>query len=725
MSPGRQRFYRFVLLGCLVSLLSVRHAWTQSAADVEAKGLVGALTVDEKLSLVQGDFPVMIQPLPAGLIRSAGFIPGVARLGIPPLKETDASLGVANAGRPAADEVSLPSGLAIAASFDEAIAFEGERMVGREARAKGFNVLLGGGVNLVRDPRNGRNFEYLGEDPLLAGRMAGAAIAGAQSNHIISTIKHFALNAQESGRHVLDASIDPAALRESDLLAFEIAIEKGQPGAVMCAYNKVNGVYACENADLFSALKNDWGYKGFVMSDWGAVHSTASAVNAGLDQQSGRQLDHADYFGADLKKALAAGEVKTQRLDDMVRRILWAQVSTGVLDRQTPEARGDHNADLAVSQRAAEAGIVLLKNTNGVLPLARKARSILVVGGRADVGVLSGGGSSQVIPQGSLAAPAEGKAPGFVTSTIYHPSSPFAALQARMPGAKIQYTDGSDPVRLQELARKSDLVVVFARQWTTEGADAAMALRDDDAASIDAATAANNHVVVVLETGGPVKMPWLPKVQGVIEAWYSGSAGGEAITRVLVGDVNPSGRLPVTFPVDESQLPRPVLDGGSAPAEGASGGSDPAPFSVHYTEGADVGYRWFEKTNRKPLFPFGYGLSYARFRTDHLRTESAAALKLRFRVTNISNRTGVDTPQIYIKPPTGQARLVGWRKVSLKPHQSRQIEMVIDPRILSTFDVGAKHWVQAPGLYELRLAENARSVSQKALVALPLVVTPP
>ncbi len=271
-----------------------------------AAAIVRNMTHAEKLQMVRTYFPPKVagQPrAPADLIQSAGHMPPIARLGIPALRESDASLGVANQVEQRKGDVAtaLPAGLATAATFDPEFAHAGGAMIGAEARSKRFNVLLAGGVNLTRDPWNGRNFEYLGEDPLLAGIMAGAAIGGIQSNHIVSTVKHFALNSQETGRTILDARIAPAALRESDLLAFQIAIERGHPGAVMCGYNKVDGDWACENAPLLTdVLRKDWNYKGWVMSDWGAVHSSAKAALAGLDQESGEELDKQIYFGAPL-----------------------------------------------------------------------------------------------------------------------------------------------------------------------------------------------------------------------------------------------------------------------------------------------------------------------------------------------------------------------------------------------------------------------------------------
>ncbi len=408
--------------------------------------IVAKMTIDEKIGLVHGLFPPFAKGKTAHeLIPSAGHIDGVPRLGVPLLRESDASLGVANQVEQRKGDVAtaLPSSLATAATFDPEIAHAGGVMIGAEARAKRFNVLLAGGVNLTRDPWNGRNFEYLGEDPLLAGTLAGAHIAGVQSNRIVSTVKHFALNAQETGRMVLDARIDEASLRQSDLLAFQIAIEQGQPGSVMCSYNKVNGDWACENDFLLNhVLKRDWGYRGWVMSDWGGVHSTAKAANAGLDQESGQELDSEIFFNK-LKADVEAGKVPMARLDDMVVRYLTGLIETGLFDAPVPDTVQPipYAQHAEVAQRAAEAGIVLLKNDGGVLPIAATAKRIVVIGGHADVGVLSGGGSSQVRSVGG--APIEmplttGAAMSFARVT-YHASSPLKALQAAMPQARDQF----------------------------------------------------------------------------------------------------------------------------------------------------------------------------------------------------------------------------------------------------------------------------------------------
>ena len=711
---------------CAAALASIASiAWgaqppgTTPPQDIAARveRLLAQMSDDEKLSLVHGGMPAFIPNRPANVVVSAGYVPGIERLGVPALRESDASLGVATAGRKDDDSVALPSGLLLASTFDPDLAFAGGAMIGAEARRKGFNVLLAGGVNLVREPRNGRNFEYLGEDPLLSGRMAGASVRGVQSSGVISTVKHYVLNAQESGRHGLDAIIDPGALRESDLLAFEIAIETGRPASVMCAYNKVNGAYACENRPLLTdVLKHDWGWPGFVMSDWGSVHSVGAA-EAGLDQESGEQNDPQVYFGAPLKAALASGAVTHARLDDMVRRILRGMAEIGLLDPQSSAPPMDLGADVSVAEREAEAGLVLLKNDGGLLPLAATARHIAVIGGRADLGVLSGGGSSQVAPKGSHVYPVPAWVPPWLAGVFYHPSSPLDALRAHLPGAEIRFDPGEDPASAAAAARNADIAIVFATQWATEAADVSLILPGDQNAVIAAVAAANPRTVVVLETGGPVRAPWLEQVPAVVEAWYPGQTGGEAIARLLTGEIDPAGRLPVSFPLSEAQLPRPKLDGESV-REPAAPNNGPS-FDVVYGEGAEVGYRWFEKQGTRPEFPFGWGLSYTAFGHDLLSVAGGKTLTVSFRTSNVGARAGTDVAQVYAAAPGQTRRLIGWSRVSLKPGESTTTTVVADPRLLARFDAAADVWRLPGGVYQVtvgRFAGDPQAAAASAAV---------
>lgn len=701
------------------------------SASARADDLVAAMTLQEKLAIIHGYFPPLAKPNPpVAMIPSAGHIPGVPRLGIPTLRESDASLGVANQveQRKGDTATALPASILTAATFNPRLAYEGGAMIGAEARAKTFNILLAGGVNLTRDPWNGRNFEYLGEDALLAGVMAGEHIRGVQSNHIVSTVKHLALNSQETGRHVLDARIDKAALRESDLLAFQIANEIGDPGSVMCAYNKVNGDYACENDWLLNTvLKKDWAYKGWVMSDWGAVHSTEKAAITGLDQQSGQELDMAIYFGQPFEDAVKAGRIPMSRLDDMVRRILYGVISTGLMDNPVPDTAQviDYAAHADVAQRAAEEGIVLLKNKGDLLPLAKTAKKIVLVGAHADVGVLSGGGSSQVRSVGG--APVEipltkGQAASFARIT-WHASSPLKAIQAMAPQAQVIYIDGSDPKAAAAAAKGADMAIVFAWAWFTEAQDPeSMALPDNQDALIETVARANGKTLVVMETGGPVVMPWVDKVPAILQAWYPGQRGGEAIANIIFGEVAPSGRLPITFPTRAAQAPRPEpvglgelhaaearRDAGDTTNYGQSAGVKP--FPVDYQEGAEVGYRWYAAKKQKPLYPFGYGLTYTSFRYANLSVTGGAVLRVSFDVTNSGQRAGTDVPQVYVQGKSAAGalsyRLAGFDKVTLAPGETARVSVTVDPRVIARFDEAAPGWKLDAGRYPVAVGRFA------------------
>ena len=692
----------------------------RSDAETRAAATVKSMSPDEKVILTHGIMPLPLGgakvDIPADAVPGAGYIAGIPRLGVPALRETDASLGVSwIMGLRRDGATALPSGVAQAASWNPELLYRGGATIGGEAHAKGFNVLLAGGVNLMRDPRNGRTFEYLAEDPLLAGMLVGAAIRGIQSNNIISTIKHFALNGQETGRKYVDSRISEGAARESDLLAFQIGIEQGRPGSVMCSYNRVNGEHGCDNAWLLNqVLKQSWGYNGFVMSDWGAVPDIQAALN-GLDQQSGAQLDPKLFFGDALKAKAAADPAYAARLDDMNKRILTAIYANG-LDKNPAKPGGqiDLARNALVAQEVAQQGIVLLKNSSGFLPLAKTAGSIAVIGGYADGGVLSGAGSSQVQGQGGPAVVRPAGGSGVWANFIaqqYHRSSPLDAIKAMAPQAKIAFRDGRYIADAVEKARQAEVAIVFATQWATEGLDVPdLSLPDGQDELITAVAAANPHTIVVLETGGPVKMPWLDKVAGVVEAWYPGARGGQAIASILVGDINPSGRLPITFPASESQLPRAKLDGSDWVEPDFSGdpssGSDrlAADYDI---EGSDVGYRWFARKDLKPLFPFGFGLSYTSFATPALEM---AGLKAKVTVANTGQRAGDDVAQLYLVTRNGQTkrRLVGFQRVHLEPGARQQVNLVVDPRLLADWKNGG--WTMPAGDYVFAAGRDAETL---------------
>ena len=710
-----------------LALLSPAHAddskpWMNTSLDPHTRAnlVVSKMTRVEKQTLVFAFFATdapwkKFAAAPEARAGSAGYVPGIPRLGIPPQWETDAGIGVATQGGATEkrERTALPSGLATAATFDPEGARRAGAMIGAEARASGFNVMLAGGVNLVREPRNGRNFEYAGEDPLLAGTIVGAQIAGIESNHIISTVKHYALNDQETDRNKVNVLIDRDQARMSDLLAFQIAIEQSDPGSVMCSYNKAWGDHACESAYLLTdILRKDWGWQGYVMSDWGATHSTAKAANAGLDQQSGYPFDDQPYFGDLLLKAVGSGVSET-RLTEMATRIVRTMFAKGVIDHPVEIGPIDFKAHAAVTLAAAEQGAVLLKNAGGFLPLHTDIKSIAVIGGHADQGVLAGGGSSLVYPVGGNAVPGL-KPTGWPGPIMYYPSSPLRAIQLLAPGAKVQFASGADHAAAARLAAASDVVLVFVTQWNNEGDDKALNLEDQQDGLVEDVAKANPRAVVILETGGAVFMPWLDQVAGVLQAWYPGTSGGEAIANLLFGKVNPSGRLPITYPRDDTQFARSLL---TEMAQGKATGE------ANYAEGATVGYKWMDAKKLEPLFPFGFGLSYTKFKYGDLKTRlDGQDLVVSFSVRNVGERDGKDVPQVYVSPEAGgweaPKRLGGWRKVELKPGASATVELRVDPRLLAVYSSAENGWRIAAGNYNVSVGSSAADLTLASSVVL-------
>lgn len=668
------------------------------------------LTLDEKLALLHGNGmahnPSWEMPLTHLANGGAGYVEGVERLGIPPLVMSDAAYGVRSSGANGRYSTALPSNLAAASSWDTQAACAYGELIGSELRAQGFDMTLGGGTNLTRDPRNGRTFEYAGEDPLLAGTMVGNRMKCEQAQHVVGDIKHYAVNDQETGRFFVNAIISRRAMQESDLLAFHIAIAIANPGAVMCSYNRINGDYGCENSyTLRDVLKKDWGFKGFVVSDWGGTHSTEKASAAGLDQE--QPMDA--FFGPKLKQAVEAGRVPLAEIDDHARRVLYAEFLSGLVDDPPQTSVVDAEKGLKVARQVEEKSIVLLKNSHAVLPIdPARVHSIALIGGHADVGMISGGGSAQVDPPGGNAILPPGKGATQWQEHIWFPTSPLKALRAKLPKTKIDFDSGTDLDAAAKLAGGADLAIVFVYQWESEGMDLpGLSLPDQQDALIERVAAANPNTIVVLETGTAVTMPWLDKVAGVVEAWYAGSAGHKALANVLVGKVNPSGKLAMTFPKSEADLPRPVIAALPAQAEGngrgpVNAGTLATSYAVHYDEGPEVGYKWYEAQHKQPLFAFGYGLSYTSYAYSDLSVD-AAAKTVRFTVKNTGERAGTETAEVYARLPQGAdesfKRLAGWAQVALAPGESKTVTVAIDPRVLQVFDEASERWKLVPGDY--------------------------
>src|SRR5215472_3847130 len=477
--------YQWILLFLFsVSNLALRPAVAQAGGqnapwmdknlspDERAAMVVKEMTLDEKISLLHGTGMKGLGPLSPehiGSIGGAGYVPGIERLGIPAIQMSDAAYGVRSSGENGRYSTALPSDIAGAATWDLQGGYEYGALIGRELRAQGYNMSLGGGVNLTREPRNGRTFEYMGEDPVLAGKMVASVIRGEQAQHVLGDIKHYAFNDQESGRNAVNVSIDERAARESDLLAFEIGIQESDPAAVMCSYNRFHGDYACENKYLLTdVLKKDWNFHGFVVTDWGGAHSTEKASAAGMDQEQPGWI----FYGERLKKAVESGKVPQAELDDHIHRILRAMFATGVVDDPQQKSVVDVAGGLEVARKLEENSIVLLKNEGAQLPLDNsKVHSIAVIGPHADVGMISGGGSAQVDPPGGNAILPPGKGQTRWLEAVWFPTSPLKSVRAKAAGATVQFDSGADPSSAAALAKNSDVAIVFAYQWESEDMD--------------------------------------------------------------------------------------------------------------------------------------------------------------------------------------------------------------------------------------------------------------
>ena len=696
--------------------------------DRRAELVLQQMTFEEKIALVHGlGWGGLFGPpssLPPHSLGGAGFIPGIPRLGVPDLQMADAAVGVTRGSVFGRYSTALPSCVAEAATWDLDMARVYGAVIGGELHDQGFNMSLGGGVNLTREPRNGRTFEYRGEDPILAGRMVGAEMKALQQQGVISDIKHFAMNDQENGRNSVNVRAGQRAMRESDLLAFEIGIREGNVGAVMCSYNLLNGEYACENKYLLTdLLKKEWGFRGFVVSDWGGTHSTVKAANAGLDME----MPTDTYFASALKTAVDSRQVSAARLDDMVRRILRSEFAAGLFDNPPADEVPNVFQHLETAQRVAEQSTVLLKNADGLLPLAAgRVHSIAVIGSHADVGVLSGSGSAQVDPAGGNAVPPPppppGQPPPMFGEPVWHRSSPLRAIRARAPGATVEYNPGSDPASAAALAKSCDVAIVIVNQPESEGSDLpSLALPDNQDALVQAVAAANPHTVVVLETGGAVTMPWIARVGAVLETWYPGIRGGEAMAALLFGDVNPSGKLPLTFPRSEADLPHPILAQQPPPASPSDTVEDVPGFKMNlrrfdldFDEGLKVGYKWYDAEHKQPLFPFGFGLSYTTFAYSGLTLHASSTPVVTFVVKNTGTRAGAEVAEIYATLPATAGepfnRLVAWEKVQLAAGESKTMMLALDSRNLSIFNAGRNAWELVPGQYVIHAGGSSRDL---------------
>ncbi len=529
----------------------------------------------------------------------------------------------------------------------------------------------------------------------------------------------------------VNVNISKRAMRESDLLAFEIGIHDSDVAAVMCSYNRVNGDYACENSYLLTdVLKKDWNFKGFVVSDWGATHSTEKASKAGMDHEEPAEI----FYGESYKKAVETGKIPMSELNDHVHRILRAMFASGVVDDPPQKAVVDVMHGFDVAQKIEEGSIVLLRNEGGQLPLdAAKVHSIAVIGAHSDVGMISGGGSAQVDPPGGNAIMPPGKGATHWQDQIWFPTSPLRQIKAKAPQADVQFDAGTDPAAAASMAKNADVAIVFAYQWESEGMDLPkLSLPGNQDELIEKVAAANPHTVVVLETGTAVTMPWVDHVSGILEAWYGGSRGAEAVANVLFGEVNPSAKLPMTFPRSEADLPHPKI---VEPPKHSTTGAEPEAwkriaaglpaFQITYDEGLKVGYKWYDAENKPVLFPFGFGLSYTSYAYSDLKVSPGMdkATSVSFTVKNTGDRAGAEVAQVYAALPASAGeppkRLVGFTKVELKPGESKDVTVEVEPKFLSIFNEQKNGWELVPGEYTYMVGGSSQSLPLKASVNQP------
>lgn len=710
---------------------------TSLTPDERADLVIKELTLDEKIALLHGvgmptDDPVNLENAPSN--RGVGYMVGVPRLGIPGIDMGDAAYGVRSSGVNGRYATALPANVAAAASWDTDAAYEYGKLIGHELRAQGYNMTLGGGVDITREPRNGRTFEYLGEDPILAGELVARLIQGTQSEHVIGDIKHYAFNDQESGRDSVDITIDKRAAHETDLLAFEIGVIKGQPAAVMCSYNRVNGDFACENKWLLTdVLKKGWKFPGFVVSDWGGTHSTEKASAAGLDNEEHTR----NFYETKYKAAVEAGRIPQAELDEHVHRILRSMFSAGVIDFPRERSVIDPFAGFELARKIEESGIVLLKNERNALPLdSAKVRTIAVIGAHSDVGMISGGGSAQVDPIGGSAILPPGKGATHWQQQIWFPTSPLKAIQARAPNAKVTYDPGTDPAAAAAAAKGADAVVVFGYVWESEGMDLpSLALPNyksdgndvDQNAVIAAVAAANPRTVVVLESGTPVTMPWVSAPAAILEAWFGGSDGADALGNILFGTVNPSGKLPNTFPKSVDDLPRttvakpPKVDFSTMTPEKWAAGLPAYPENYNI-DGLKVGYKWYDAEKKPVLFPFGFGLSYTTYAYSGLTVTPGDTVKVTFTLTNSGARAGAEIAEVYAALPASAQeppkRLVGFARVKLDAKAKQTVSVDIDRKYLSIWDEAKDAWSLVPGEYTIMVGGSSDKLPLKASVNL-------
>jgi beta-glucosidase len=623
------------------------------------------------------------------------MIPALPRLGIPEFHITNGPAGVSHGwGGRQKPATALPSPTALAASWDLTLARLYGQIAGAETLALGSQLLEGPDINIIRVPQNGRAFENYSEDPYLTGRIAVANIQGIQNAGALANVKHFLANNQETDRTRINEIISERALREIYLPAFEASVKEGRAASLMCAYPRINGDFACENkAYLYDILKQEWEFDGFVISDFGATHSTIKSMAAGLDAE----FPTGSFYAEPLKKAVESGEVREASLDEALVRRYTKLIEFGFFDPGKKIPVIDASKNGVASRRIAEESMVLLKNQSGILPLDRThLQSVALIGPYAVRALTGGGGSSDVVP-------------------LYTIEPVNGIRQQMLPGDfqnGVVTLDGNDPAEAAKLAKASAVAIVMVGENQGEGSDHSIQLSAAQDKLIETVAAANPRTIVVLKTGGAVLMPWIDKVAAVLEAWYPGEEDGNAVARVLFGEVNPSGKLPITFPASaEDTLAR-------NPEQYPGNGVE-----VHYSEGIDVGYRWFQRNHIQPLFPFGYGLSYTTFAYSKpliTRLPNHEGVSVAFNLQNTGKLAGSEVAQVYVGfPPIEEGnepprQLKGFQKVALAAGESKTVHIVLDARAFSYWSTARHAWVMAPGDYEIMIAASSEDIRLQA-----------
>jgi beta-glucosidase len=617
-----------------------------------------------------------------------GDTDAIASLCIPAMGFHDGPSGV---GDGFGGVTQLPSAVSSAATWDTGLQKQYGTVAGNEFAGKGVDVALGPTMNIVRDPRWGRAFETYSEDPYLSAQMATASIQGIQSQGVMAQAKHVAVYNQETNRNgpADNAIVDQRTLHEIYLPAFQAAVSKGASASVMCAYSTVNGVYACQNADLLKkGLYQEAGFNGFVTSDWGGAHSTVDAANNGMTVEMPGGYFYADF----LAQAVANGSVSQATLDTMVTRVLTQMFTFGIFEKHKTGNRDSvvtSAAHQTTARQVAEQGSVLLKNSGNVLPLSgANASSIAVIGPDGGAGVRSVGGGS-------------------ATSTSSGTIAPIDAIKKRAgTGASVTYNDGTDVNAAVSAARSASVAVVCVGYGENEGTDQAdIDLPGSQNTLVQQVAAANPNTIVVLNTGSAVTMPWLGQVKGVVEEWYAGQEVGNSLAALLFGDVNPSGKLPVTFPASLNDVPAHTT--AQWPGQG----------NVQYSEGLKVGYRWYDAQNIAPLFPFGFGLSYTSFSFSGLQVsglDGSGNASVSATVTNTGSRAGAEIAQLYVGDPasTGEPakQLKGFQRVDLQPGASAKVTFPVTAHDLAYWNTTGSNWTTAAGGYQIMVGDSSRNL---------------